>query len=292
MIQRTNRTVIAIGVVAGVLATSGLCGFFSSIFVQDKPVPIPIGPNRVTPQVALGRESIYVLAADGTFWGLGKSQAGLWTGLAAQPCQIGIEADWKTIAVGGTFTAALKTNGTLWRWGYVGTKQTGQVGSETNWVGMAAGASHQVALRKNGTLWAWGNNNEGQLGIRTKGPSASYSTPILGTDGSLWGWGWSPKGEIGNGTIGTSYHPTRMDGRTDWIALGARSGASAGLSADGTLWGWGEHHWKPPRLTWRYKISRILSGVGIKVNWGPRDSPAYSATPVPIARFYHSLTNY
>jgi alpha-tubulin suppressor-like RCC1 family protein/fibronectin type 3 domain-containing protein len=40
-----------------------------------------------------------------------------------------------------------------------------QVGTATNWVSIAAGGSHSLGLRSDGTLWAWGYNSDGQLGL-------------------------------------------------------------------------------------------------------------------------------
>ena len=403
MILRINRTVIAMGTVAGIFAIIWLCGFFNARSEPAKVVRIPIGPSRVAPRIALGWASIYVLAADGTLWGLGQNQANLWTGLATQPRQIGSDADWQAVVAGAGFAAALKTNGTLWQWGYVGTNRTGQVGSESNWVEIAAGSSHLVALRKDGSLWAWGQNNDGQLGCGTNGPFANYPDPMqvgsntnwiavaagamhslalrrdgslwvwgrdrldklrrgpvrvgtetnwvtigagdyysmaikrdgtcwgwgnndllestnvgpktrghtaffssamwvrvmggqthnlaLGKDGSAWGGGGNLIGAVGNGTTNRSDRAVRIDGRDDWIAMGAASSASAGLSADGTLWGWGEHHWEAPRSTWTYRISRLLSGVGIRVNWGWQYATTYSAAPAPIAQFCPATAN-
>ena len=39
-----------------------------------------------------------------------------------------------------------------------------QIGSDTNWLSIAAGGNHTIALKSDGTLWAWGYNVYGQLG--------------------------------------------------------------------------------------------------------------------------------
>jgi hypothetical protein len=70
----------------------------------------------------------------------------------------------------------LKTDGTLWTWGYNGNGQLGdgtttdstiplQIGS--GYASVAAGFFHTVALKTDGTLWVWGYNGYGQLGDGT-----------------------------------------------------------------------------------------------------------------------------
>ena len=67
---------------------------------------------------------------------------------------------------------AVKSDGTLWAWGYNNNGQLGiggagfysyetspkQVGVENKWVSVAAGIDHTVAVKSDGTLWAWGSN--------------------------------------------------------------------------------------------------------------------------------------
>lgn len=76
----------------------------------------------------------------------------------------------------GAHTLAIKTDGTLWSWGF---NQFGQVGDGTfenknlpvqigtNFSVISAGGNHSLALKNDGTLWAWGRNNVGQLGDST-----------------------------------------------------------------------------------------------------------------------------
>lgn len=119
----------------------------------------------------------------GTLWAWGNNAFGqLGDGTQADrdlPIQIGADATWRQVAVGGLHTVGIKTDGTLWTWGDNSMGQLG-VGSQTEWsatptevpkpsasdpwVGVAAGAFHTVAITRNGNLWAWGANGNGQLG--------------------------------------------------------------------------------------------------------------------------------
>jgi hypothetical protein len=123
---------------------------------------------------------------------------------------------------------AVRTDGTLWAWGYNGDGELGdgttadksspvQIGSATNWQSVAAGAYHTVAVRTDRTLWAWGENESGQLGDGTTestnspaqiGSATNWQTVAAGdehtvavrTDGTLWAWGDNENGQLGDGT--------------------------------------------------------------------------------------------
>ena len=89
---------------------------------------------------------------------------------------------------------AIKTDGTLWSWGYNGQGQLGlgdvsnrnspvQVGSLTGWLSVAANFYSMCSIKTNGTLWSWGKNSSGQLGL---GNTTNYSSPKQ--VGSLTNW--------------------------------------------------------------------------------------------------------
>jgi hypothetical protein len=79
------------------------------------------------------------------------------------------------IAGGQAHSLALKSDGTVWAWGYNGLGQLG-IGSDTesltpvlvptltNVVRIACGDNHSLALKSDGTVWAWGYDRYGQLG--------------------------------------------------------------------------------------------------------------------------------
>ena len=84
---------------------------------------------------------------------------------------------------------AIKTDGTLWAWGYNSIGQLGlndrvhrssptQIGTLTNWNLVNTRMYVGVAIKTNGTLWLWGNNDYGQLGLNTGGPYIHRSSPV------------------------------------------------------------------------------------------------------------------
>ena len=107
---------------------------------------------------------------------------------------IGTATTWTSVTAGELQSFAMRSDGTLWGWGYNGTGLLGdgsntnrlapvQVGAATNWTTVAAGGDHTVATRTDGTLWAWGANNDSQLG-----DGGTTSTNAPGRIGSATNW--------------------------------------------------------------------------------------------------------
>ena len=157
-------------------------------------------------------------------------------------------ANWKQVAGagGGSHTAAIKTDGTLWTWG---NNTQGQLGDNTiinrstpvttfaggtNWKQVAVGGI-TAAIKTDGTLWTWGNNNFGQLGdntvVRRSIPVTTFAggtnwkqvsagnnhTAAIKTDGTLWTWGRNSYGQLGDNTTTNRSTPvTTFAGGTNW----------------------------------------------------------------------------
>jgi alpha-tubulin suppressor-like RCC1 family protein len=101
----------------------------------------------------------------------------------------------------------------------------------SNVIAVAAGDSESMALKSDGTVWVWGYNGNGQLGIGTTSPS-QQTTPVqvnglsgvlaiaagngdslvLKGDGTVWGWGYNLDGRLGNGTTTSSTTPVQASG--------------------------------------------------------------------------------
>ncbi len=172
------------------------------------------------------------------------------------------------IAAGGNHSLALKSNGTVWAWGYNGYGQLGdgtttrrlepvQITGLTGVIAIAAGGNHSLALRGNGTVWAWGLNTNGQLG---NGTTTSSSTPVqvsnlsgiaaiaaggnhslaLTTGGGVKAWGYNASGQLGNGTTTRSSIPLNVSGLTSGVtAIAAGESHSLALNSSGGVKAWG-----------------------------------------------------
>src|SRR5262249_27188006 len=190
--------------------------------------------------IAGGTNFSLALGSDGTVWAWGlnnRGQVGDGTTTAQRttPVQVsgfGTGSGIIAIAAGDSHALALKSDATVWAWGFNTSGQVGNGGTVspqrtpvqsgpgilTGVTGIAAGNSHSLAVRTDGTLWAWGLNGSGQLG---DGTSMQQNTPIqLNTiagvsgiaagafhslasksDNSLWAWGTNTNGQLGDGSL-------------------------------------------------------------------------------------------
>ena len=162
-------------------------------------------------QVAFGAD--YWAAAvktDGTLWtwgrnGFGQLGTGNTTSRSSPGTTTGAGTNWKQVACGYGMASAVKTDGTLWTWGY---NSFGQLGNGSSGGGTSsANISSPGTTAGGGTTW------------KEAGAGFFYGTGIK-TDGTLWTWGDNLYGKLGTGnTTDRSSPGTIAGGGTNWKSL-------------------------------------------------------------------------
>ena len=253
----------------------------------SKSSPTQIGTNTNWKSTVSADSAVLAVKTDGTIWAWGdnehgmlaQNEGGTGSGLdcRSSPTQIGANTTWssdvKHLSGGYRTFLTIKTDGTLWGWGFHGYGQLGlneawgtgsrssptQVGTQTTWNCVDTASNSTIATKTDGTLWAFGYATEGALGLNTQGPSGSRSSPTqigtdtdwsitrtgryvgyaLKTDGSLFSWGKNERGQLGQGDRSALSSPTQIPGTWFWMESGYSH--AFGQKTDGTLWGWGHN---------------------------------------------------
>ena len=247
---------------------------------ESSNIPVRVGNDNDWAAISAGQAHAVALKTNGSIytWGdnwYGRLGVGITYGEFENsniPVRAGNDSDWAAISAGESYTIALKTNGTLWAWGYNYGGQLGdgskedrfapvRVGTDNDWAEkFAAGFGHTVALKTDGSMHAWGWNGEGQLGILTDEDyittprqvgfdndwdaveAGDSHTVALKTNGTLYTWGWNGVGQLGDGTYEDSATPVRVGEDSDWIAISTHYGNhTVAIKKDGVLMTWGDN---------------------------------------------------
>ena len=173
-------------------------------------------------------------------WGLNSVyQLGIGTTInQSSPIQIGTSS-WSFVSAGVDHSVAIDTiTSNIWTWGNVNSVFT--LTTPYSWTQVSEGLSHTLAIRSDSTLWAWGYNANGQLGDGTSISKSSpvqvgtsswasvaagdlHSVGISATTKLLFAWGNNATGQLGDGTSISKSSPIQI-GTSSWTSV------SAGLS--------------------------------------------------------------
>jgi alpha-tubulin suppressor-like RCC1 family protein len=191
-----------------------------------------------------GARGTIILKSDGTVWTWGANFSG----------KLGVGLDQATL---------VRTNVPVEVHG------PGNVSYLNSIIGVMGGEIHNVALKSDGTVWAWGWNSLGQLGDGTTNdawtpiqtglgavpPLTSvtklggrpYFTLAVKSDGTVWGWGMNRYGQMGIGTASmtpvtvpvlvSNSSPGGAINNPLQVTCGYQFGAA--LATNGTVWTWG-----------------------------------------------------
>ena len=282
--------------------------------------PIKIMDNVAA--ISAGGVHTVAIKTDGSLWTWGRNNVGqLGDGTAGyeniKSTPIKIMDNVAAVSAGYWYTAAIKTDGSLWTWGY---NEYGQLGDGTtdrenpygkstpikimdDVAAVSAGSGHTAAIKTDGSLWTWGRNDDGQLG---DGTTEGKSTPIkimdnvatvsaesdytaaIKTDGSLWTLGDNFWGQIGDGTRENKYTPVKIMDNVAAVSAGADH--TVAIKTDGSLWTWGDNNYGQlgdGTTTWKFTPVKIMDDVRL-----PGGGFTPSPTPLPDTGEIHRVTGY
>jgi alpha-tubulin suppressor-like RCC1 family protein len=204
-------------------------------------IPVQVIGLATVTAIAGGQDHSLALKSDGTVWAWGSGWAGqlgdgnfYTTGNrgVATPVQVSGLTSVTAIAGGGHHSMALKSDGTVWTWGWGYAGQLGDGHFHTNSpfgvatpiqvvglsgvVAIAGGLGHCLALKSDGTVRAWGHGLYGQLG-----------------DGNFYG-------DFYTDEIQSVATPVQVIGLSGIVAIASGpSDHNLAIKSDGTLWAWG-----------------------------------------------------
>ena len=221
--------------------TYGELGLGNATDLNSRSSPTQVGSDTNWAMISVGYKSTYAIKTNGTLWAWGQDgngALGLNTGNInkSSPVQVGSLTTWSKVCALVSSAAAIKTDGTLWSWGYniygqVGNSSTAnvsspvQIGADTNWSALAGHNSCPIAQKTNGSIYIWGQNAGGRLGLNDTilrsspvqigaatdwilaehGNGNSSTSLLRKTNGTLWGFGYNNYGMIGHNFTG---HPS------------------------------------------------------------------------------------
>jgi len=179
----------------------------------DYSSPKQVGTSTTWDKIYSLDTSAYVQKTDGTLWAWGWNNSGQLgqNNITQRSSPIQIPGtNWKIVSQGNRSwsTLGLKTDGSLWSWGYnygggLGLNQSvpqvraksspTQIPGSYTWVTAAQGAGAGIkAIKTDGTLWCWGESRyEFSLGLGPAKNHTYFSSPTqIANGGTNWGTGY------------------------------------------------------------------------------------------------------
>jgi len=255
-----------------------LCGSLGDGTAVDKCSPVREFCSATNwCQVSAGDSHMAAVKTIGELWVWGNNLSNrLGDGTAVGKCspvrEICSATDWCQVSAGVSNTAAIKTSGQMWAWGFNSCGRLGdgttvtrcspvrEICSATDWCQVSSAGYHAAAIKTNGQLWAWGRNSNGVLGVGTTVQSCSpvreissamnwcqvsvgfLHTAAVKTSSQIWTWGDNRCGRLGDGTTTDRCSPVRERcSATDWCQVSAGDRHTAAIKTSGQIWTWGSN---------------------------------------------------
>jgi LruC domain-containing protein len=250
-----------------------------TVTAQGINTPVQVGNASNWAAISAGRYHSLAVTTDGSLYAWGRNNNASQAAGAGQlgnntttdssvPILIG--TGYSQVAAGTFFSAALKTDGTVWTWGWskfdplgngvegspsVSVLAPAQIMSGV--ITLTTGSYQGYAIKADHSLWVWGYNYFGTLGNGMSGATANVNTPVqvatgiasahgamnfsavLKLDGTIWTTGGAFNGELGTGTTTVNSNTFMQVAGTGYSTMVVGSADVQALKPDGTLWNWG-----------------------------------------------------
>ncbi|NPV89423.1 MAG: hypothetical protein HPY50_01450 [Firmicutes bacterium] len=171
-----------------------------------------------------------------------------------------------SVSTGYYLTMAIKSDGSLWGWGY---NNSGQVGNSKDSfavtipvkimddvISVSACGKQTAAVKSDGSLWVWGQTEYHPWARGPEGATRNYApvkimddvisvstgdihSMAIKSDGSLWGWGEHRLLGVGSSEWEKQLIPVKI--MDDVISVSTGEDHTVAIKSDGSLWGWGRN---------------------------------------------------
>jgi hypothetical protein len=197
------------------------------------------------------------LRSDGTLWEFrprnseSAHRQADWLSGVPEPRRLGLDSDWKTVVAGQGCFYAIKTNGTLWGWGYLPylahssfIEEPAQIGTNSDWSKLFSLGEGLYVMKTNGQVFGQvaitnslsdrfgriGRNGADWLSI-----AGDYRLMMIHQDGTLWaGPGQAEENYFGV-MIPANNEDVRVGNASDWKQIVGSKPNLFALKKDGRL---------------------------------------------------------
>ena len=237
-------------------------------------IPLPVAGDLRFQSVSAGNGFTCGVKTDGKAycWGVnfdGTLGNGSTADLSLIPVAVAGNRRYRQLRAGAAHVCAVTLGDISFCWGNNQFKQLGAAASVSDRARLPVrvetggltfrrlipGGSHTCGLTADGVAYCWGNNNSGQLGNGTTGPTAPLDR-VRGTlmfsqlsagqdhtcgvaDGKAYCWGANQEGELGDGTRINRTRPKAVTGGLTFKGVSASNQFSCGITSDDLAYCWG-----------------------------------------------------